>query len=75
MSNTTFESKLSQYAELAIRVGLNLQPGQHLGITGRGSGPALTSFMRQVVESAYQAGATYVDAFVLDSQYELPRLA
>jgi aminopeptidase len=74
MSNTTFESKLSQYAELAIRVGLNLQPGQHLGLTGRGSGPALTSFMRQVVESAYQAGATYVDAFVLDSQYELSRL-
>ena len=74
MSNPTFESKISQYAELAIRVGLNLQPGQHLGLTGRGSGPALTSFIRQVVESAYQAGATYVDAFVLDGHYELIRL-
>ena len=74
MSNPTSESKISQYAELAIRVGLNLQPGQHLGLTGRGSGPALTSFIRQVVESAYQAGASYVDAFVLDGHYELIRL-
>ena len=74
MSNPTFDSRLSQYAELAIRVGLNLQPGQHLGLTGRGSGPALTSFIRQVVEIAYQVGATYVDAFVLDSHHELIRL-
>jgi len=74
MSTTTFESKLSQYAELAIRIGLNLQPGQQLGISGRGSGPALTPFMRQLVEIAYKTGASYVDSMVLDDHHDLLRL-
>ncbi|HUS94073.1 MAG TPA: aminopeptidase [Patescibacteria group bacterium] len=74
MIEVTFESKLRQSAELAVKVGLNIQAGQHLGLTGRGSGIALTSFMRQVVDIAYQTGASYVDALVLDGHMDLVRL-
>ncbi len=74
MVEASFESKLRQYAELAVKVGLNIQAGQQLGLTGRGSGNALTVFMRHVVEIAYQAGASYVDALVLDGYMELIRL-
>lgn len=74
MSNSEFEIKLRQYAELAVRVGLNIQPGQNLGLVGRGSGQELISFMRLVVENAYQVGAAYVDAMILDDHYDLIRL-
>ena len=74
MSTSDFESKLQQYAELAVRVGLNLQPGQHLGITAYGSGAALTAFVRLVVESAYRVGAAYVDAIIIDDHNDLVRI-
>lgn len=74
MPRSDFESKLQQYAELAVRVGLNLQPGQHLGITAHGSGTASTAFARLVVESAYRAGAAHVDALIIDDQYDLIRI-
>jgi aminopeptidase len=52
------DDRLKKYAELAVRVGLNLQPGQILGIN------ALVEhapFAREIARAAYEAGASFVD--------------
>jgi aminopeptidase len=52
------DQRLRDYARLAVHVGLNLQPGQTLGIN------ALVEhapFVRVVAREAYAAGARYVD--------------
>ncbi|MDN4085195.1 aminopeptidase [Paenibacillus polymyxa] len=54
---STFESLLEQYAELVVRVGVNIQPGQALLVTA----PLETvEFTRLIVSKAYEAGAKYV---------------
>lgn len=66
-----FEDALRRYAELAIRVGLNLQPGQRLVITDarRGGVPLETApLVRELVASAYQAGARLVDVMWRDDR-------
>ncbi|MGD8865263.1 MAG: aminopeptidase [Anaerolineales bacterium] len=74
---STFEENLRKYAELAIRVGNNIQPGQRLLILGRwlnrGVPPELTPFVRELVRAAYQAGARYVDVIWADQGTELTR--
>ncbi|MFT4412311.1 aminopeptidase [Fredinandcohnia humi] len=58
MSN--FEHLLEKYADLAVRVGVNIQKGQNLTINA----PISTAeFVRKVVKKAYEAGAknVYVD--------------
>jgi aminopeptidase len=64
MSNE-FEYKLEKYAEVIVKVGLNLQPGQRLiiGMPFFGTdGTPLEAYplVRQIAQSAYQAGARYV---------------
>jgi aminopeptidase len=57
------EERLSSYARLAVQVGLNLQPGQVLGIN------ALIEhapFARAIAREAYAAGAKYVDVLYTD---------
>jgi aminopeptidase len=57
------DQRLESYARLAVQVGLNLQPGQILGIN------ALIEhapFVRAITREAYAAGATYVDVFYTD---------
>jgi len=60
-----FERKLEKYAEVIVKVGLNLQPGQRL-IIGAPSfgidGTPLEAYplVRKIVKTAYQAGAKYV---------------
>jgi aminopeptidase len=52
------DDRLSRYARLAVQVGLNLQPGQILGVN------ALVEhapFARAIAREAYAAGARYVD--------------
>lgn len=52
-----FEKRLEQYAELVIRVGVNIQPGQVLMVHA----PIETvDFTRLLVTKAYEAGAKYV---------------
>lgn len=53
---------LRKYAELAIRVGVNLQPGQHLviGYALRQVLPEHIEFARILTEAAYDAGAKFV---------------
>ncbi len=68
--SSTFEEQLSKYADLIVRVGLNLQPGQNLLVTGVGSSVEAAPLVRAAAESAYRAGANYVDVFWSD-QYLL----
>ena len=57
------DQRLESYASLVVRVGLNLQPGQILGIN------ALIEhapFVRAITREAYAAGAKYVDVLYSD---------
>ncbi len=57
------DQRLESYARLAVQVGLNLQPGQILGIN------ALIEhapFVRAIAHEAYDAGAKYVDVLYTD---------
>jgi aminopeptidase len=57
------DQRLESYARLAVQVGLNLQPGQILGIN------ALIEhapFVRAITREAYTAGARYVDVLYTD---------
>lgn len=53
------EERLRSYADLAVRVGVNLQPGQELLVSGLVEHAPL---VRAVAEAAYDAGAAYVHA-------------
>ena len=62
--------KLDRLAEVAIRVGLNLQPGQDLFLTASvGSLP----LVRRIVEHAYKAGAGLVTPLLSDEAITLAR--
>ncbi|WP_062306664.1 aminopeptidase [Alicyclobacillus sendaiensis] len=54
--------QLRKYAELIVRVGVNLQPGQPLviGFGSRQVYPDQVPFARLLAEAAYDAGASYV---------------
>ncbi|MCO5180098.1 MAG: aminopeptidase [Candidatus Promineofilum sp.] len=60
-----FERALSQYAELIVKIGLNVQPGQRLLIRAPLEAAPL---VRQVTIHAYQAGAHLVDVIWADPQ-------
>jgi aminopeptidase len=51
------------YAELAVRVGVNLQPGQRLAIN---SLVEHAPFVRRVAAEAYKRGASFVDVYYSD---------
>ena len=53
----TFEEKLTEYADLAVRVGINVQPGQYVLIN---TTTDTLDFTRLVVKKAYEAGAKRV---------------
>ncbi|QBP40350.1 aminopeptidase [Paenisporosarcina antarctica] len=57
---TTFNEKLTKYAELAVKVGVNIQKGQILYITASIDNP---KFVRLLTKMAYEVGAkqVYVD--------------
>ncbi|WP_373230695.1 aminopeptidase [Cohnella sp.] len=54
---TTLEAKLGRYAELIVKVGVNIQPGQEVFITGS---IHMASLVRMVAGKAYEAGASNV---------------
>lgn len=60
----TFEEKLEQYAELAVKVGVNIQKGQYLLIN---TTTDTLDFTRIVVKKAYEAGAGRVHVNLTDS--------
>ena len=62
--------KLDRLAEVAIRVGLNLQPGQDLLLTA----PAVAlPLVRRIAEHAYRAGAGLVTPILSDETVTLSR--
>ena len=74
-----FEKKLEKYAEVILKVGLNLQPKQRLLI----GGPNVASdgipfeaapLVRIVAKKAYQMGARLVDVMWADEQMRSIRL-
>ncbi len=62
--------KLDRLAEVAVRVGLQLQPGQDLVMTA--SSEALP-LVRRIAEHAYKAGAGLVTPLLSDEQVTLAR--
>lgn len=54
---TTLETKLGKYAELIVKVGINIQPGQEVFIS---SSIEMASLTRMVADKAYDAGASNV---------------
>lgn len=54
---TDFSAQLSKYAELAVKIGVNIQPGQALVVNAPILGAA---FVRLIAEKAYEAGASLV---------------
>ena len=76
--DANFEGKLKKYAEVIIKAGLNLQPGQRLligiplyGLMGVSI--EIAPLIRQLAAVAYQAGARYVDVMWNDDQLLLTR--
>jgi aminopeptidase len=67
---STHEHKLTRLADVAIRVGLNLAPGQELVMTAPLDALDLT---RRITETAYKAGASLVTTLFTDEQATLAR--
>jgi aminopeptidase len=62
--------KLDRLAEVAVKVGLRLQPGQDLVLTAP---VTALSFVRRITEHAYKAGAGMVTALYSDDETTLMR--
>lgn len=58
-------------AELIVRVGANVQPGQIVSI---GSEPGKEPLTRAIAEVAYEQGAKFVDLTVFDAHIKRARL-
>ena len=56
-------SRIDRYAELAVRVGANVQPGQLVEVLAR---VEHADVARAVTREAYRAGARYVDVYYSD---------
>ncbi len=68
---TSFDARLDRLAAVAIRSGLNLQPGQELIIQAQIEAAPL---VRRVTEHAYRAGASLVTTLFVDERAALIRL-
>lgn len=66
----TFDQKLDRLAEVAVRVGLGMQPGQELVLTAPAEALPL---VRRVTHHAYLAGARYVTTLLSDDALVLER--
>lgn len=65
MNELEFDKMLAKYADVVIKVGLNLRKGQRLSIRAIIDD---APFIRKVAESAYKAGAQYVDILWTDEK-------
>jgi aminopeptidase len=74
---TDFDAMLAAYGELAVKIALNLQPHQRLLIVGpiANGGASLDAapLVRKIAESAYRAGARYVETLWGDEPLQLVR--
>lgn len=65
MTIANFEQKLEKYAELVVKVGLNIQPGQRLVVL---AGLDTAPLVRLITASAYQLGSRLVSIVWVDEQ-------
>jgi len=72
-----FDTLLQKYADLIVHIGLNLQKGQALVISGknlfRGAPIGSAPLVRKIARTAYQAGARLVDIMWDDAESQLIR--
>lgn len=73
-----FEKRLEQYAEVIVKIGLNVQPGQRVLLgrsifTGGGVPLVAAPLARLIAKKAYQAGARLVDTIWDDDEMKLIR--
>ncbi len=68
-----FDRSLQKYAELAVRVGVNLRPGQRLLV--RGASFEHETLVHFIAEAAYKAGARLVDVLWANEKMDLIRFA
>jgi aminopeptidase len=76
--SSDFEINLEKYAEIIVKVGLNLEPGQRLLIGTPFAGTygvaiELAPLVRLIVKKAYQMGAKLVDVMWDDDQIQFIR--
>lgn len=75
--NQDFDQMLDRYADLIVRIGLNLQPGQRLFMVdasrNHGIPIQVAPLVRKIAVKAYEAGAPYVDVIWGDDQMKLIR--
>lgn len=69
----SFKQKLENYALLAVKIGVNIQPGQTLVLN---ADIVAAELVRLIVRKAYEAGAklvkvNYTDEFVTRTRYDL----
>ena len=69
-ASLSFDQKLDRLAEVAVRVGLNLQEGQELVLTAPTDALPL---VRRIAEQAYKAGAKFVTPLISDDEIALAR--
>src|SRR5579863_6273631 len=69
-TQSDFDRKLDKLGEVAVRVGLGLQPGQELVMTASLDSLALA---RRITEHAYRAGASLVTTLYVDDEATLMR--
>jgi len=71
------EAMFDKYADLIVRIGLNLKPGQRLLMVdasrNHGIPIQFAPLVRKIALKAYQAGAEYVDVIWSDDQMKLLR--
>lgn len=72
MSDTQFSTELDRLAEVAVKVGLRLEPGQDLIMT---TPLAAMPLARRIAAEAYKAGAGLVTTLVADEEMTLSRFA
>lgn len=70
MPSVDFDRKLAHLADLALRVGVNLQPGQRLVLIGPYEAVDL---LRRIARRAYELGAPLVYLELLDERVNLIR--
>lgn len=71
MASQEFAEQIERYAEVIVRVGVNLQPGQRLYLRAP---LAAAPLARAIARAAYQAGAPFVDVIWHDEQLTLARV-
>src|SRR5262245_2581953 len=75
--SSEFERRLEIYSELAVKIALNVQPGQRLLIIGPlahgGASLEAAPLIRQITKTAYKVGASLVEALYGDEEMLLLR--